>query len=1021
MKKKRILVTGIMLTMVISGIGYMPERVYAEEIPGNCTVIDFENLGLEEQTLTEKYAECNFGNMGWNTGEISGDVKLWADSLTKDEQVNKIAIPYGKIFRGFSASCAEGATIKVVAGSESNSFNVGAEETLFTTDFTTDEMAVYIVIKSNGAVSDVKFDDLVLEDVDISKMNIAKGKAATTSGENEQPASNGNDGNYNTMWINNGGGANKWWQVDLERAYRLSEYELTFEKDESNPWKYKIEASNDGSHFDLLVDKTENQEGERTQTGVINSDIAYRYVRVMITGLPKETYWCGFSEFKLFTTDITSNVAWGKETTQSAGSNSSSLGVDGDGNTFAGNTDSFPYWWTVDLGNSYDVKGIEIEWEDLYDESSNIAEDWKYKVEYSNDNGATWNELLNYTKKTPYVDPSTSKIQHKECDIQCDSLKVTITDKPSKKPLAWAILPEFRVFAPEKNFPEEEGQKINIDIAYGQPVNCSSFEGGCDAANVSDYKADTSWKPLSEDEKPYLQFNLDREYDIRSQQVEFVSEPVAYKFLTSMDGVTWTENSSVSETAGSKLAIDEVRAKYVRFEFEDAEQEVKVKEVHFDGLDAGISSGKRILVLAPHEDDEMLMAGGIMKRGIEVGDEVKVALATNGDYNGKESGEGRIIEAINALGKIGLDKENILFMGYADTGGLGGAQTYQDSFLYKLYTADDQEVLSSRWGNQYTYGNESIKQDYHYEKTGEHAVYTRENFLKDLESIISEYEPTDIYVPSRYDMHFDHAYFDLFAIEAIQNVQKAKTDYNPTLHESIIHSCAGDSNWPTVNSDDKGLLALDMPKGLEELTMFKWDERENVNVPYSMRQMPFAYNLKDQALRLYTSQYYDYIGSFAKVNEIFWTRDFSSFAKDATVTASSQLVNSDKKIDQSAVKVIDGVRDGLAAGLPYEHPRYPHAEWVTETEREGAWINLEFEEEKDISKIVLYDRPNAEDQILSGKLIFDDGTEELVGELPNDGSPLEIQTNKKSKNIKFVITSVSDTTKQTGLAEIEVY
>ena len=70
---------------------------------------------------------------------------------------------------------------------------------------------------------------------------------------------------------------------------------------------------------------------------------------------------------------------------------------------------------------------------------------------------------------------------------------------------------------------------------------------------------------------------------------------------------------------------------------------------------------------------------------------------------------------------------------------------------------------------------------------------------------------------------------------------------------------------------------------------------------------------------------------------------------------------------------------------------------------------------------MLYDRPNAEDQILSGKLIFDDGTEELVGELPNDGSPLEIQTNKKSKNIKFVITSVSDTTKQTGLAEIEVY
>ena len=56
--------------------------------------------------------------------------------------------------------------------------------------------------------------------------------------------------------------------------------------------------------------------------------------------------------------------------------------------------------------------------------------------------------------------------------------------------------------------------------------------------------------------------------------------------------------------------------------------------------------------------------------------------------------------------------------------------------------------------------------------TGDHALYTRENFLSDLQMAISTYMPTDIYVPSRYDTHFDHAYLDLFAIEAIRIYRK---------------------------------------------------------------------------------------------------------------------------------------------------------------------------------------------------------------------------------------------------------
>lgn len=1017
-KLKLIVAVAAVLT---SGLMLRTSDVHAEK-ETNQTIIDFENTENNEGVLSGKYEGCNFGNMGWNVDTINGNTKLWADALTLKGQVNKIAIPYGKVFRGFKASCTDNAIVKIVSGAESNSFEIGSSEQTYTTDFINNEMAVYLIIDCQNGASDVKFDDIILEDVDISKQNVALKKPVATSGECESPAEYGNDGNTNTMWIHNGDGANQWWQVDLEGTYTLCNYEIEFEKEEDNPWKYKIEASVDGDTYDVIVDKTRNTDTSQKQMDSIESQEKYRYVRVTITGLPQETYWCGFREFKIFTEDIYSNVALGKITNQSEGINGSEMAVDGDINTFAGNTATYPYWWTVDLGESYDVKKIELVWEDLYEGETNIVEDWKYKIEYSNDHGSTWEKLVDYTEENPYTNPEESVIQGKEVDVQSNLFKVTITGCPTQRPYAWAILPEFRVFAVDNKIPEEEGQNLNIDIAYGQPVKASSTSDVCDADNVTDYNQDTIWSPTVDDNEQYLQINLDREYIIKSSKVEFESNPSAYKFLISSDGKEWTELAHVSANeAENRIQVKETVAKYVRFKFQDLAEGLSVQEVHFDGIDAGIKSGKRILVLAPHEDDEMLMAGGIINRAVEVGDEVKILLATNGDYNGEASGKGRIVESINALNALGVSKNDIMFLGYADTGGLGGAQTYEDSFLYKLYTANEKDVLVSRWGNQYTYGNSEIKNDYHYEMTGDHALYTRENFLSDLQMAISTYMPTDIYVPSRYDMHFDHAYLDLFAIEAIQNIQKENVTYNPTLHESIIHSCAGDSNWPIVNSDEKGIQALNMPTGLEDLTMFRWDERENVNVPYAMRQTPFAYNLKDQALRLYTSQYYDYIGSFAKVNEIFWTRDFSSFAKEAEITASSDKKNSDKKIDQSAIKAVDGIRDGFAVGLPYNHQRYPHAEWVTNGEKEGAWIDLKFRETKDISKVVLYDKPNMEDQILGGTLVFDDGSEIKVGELSNNGRPVEIEVNKASKSIKFVVTKVSESTTNTGLAEIEVY
>lgn len=78
-------------------------------------------------------------------------------------------------------------------------------------------------------------------------------------------------------------------------------------------------------------------------------------------------------------------------------------------------------------------------------------------------------------------------------------------------------------------------------------------------------------------------------------------------------------------------------------------------------------AGKRVLVLAPHQDDELNIAGSSIQNFVNAGAEVFVAFSTNGDgyfsiFN--FTAEGRLSEAVNSLRVLGVDKEHIIVMGY---------------------------------------------------------------------------------------------------------------------------------------------------------------------------------------------------------------------------------------------------------------------------------------------------------------------------------------------------------------------
>ena len=132
-------------------------------------------------------------------------------------------------------------------------------------------------------------------------------------------------------------------------------------------------------------------------------------------------------------------------------------------------------------------------------------------------------------------------------------------------------------------------------------------------------------------------------------------------------------------------------------------------------------------------------------------------------------------------------------------------------------------------------------------------------------------------------------------------------------------------------------------------------------------------------------------------------------ARTAKVTASSVAWSN------AQMGAVDGIVDG-----------YPHAytrEWISNNEKTGAWIKLDWDTDQTVNRVWLFDRPNLDDHVTSGELTFSDGTSAPVGELANDastGADIRFEQ-KKVQWMKFTITGVGPKTYSIGLSEIAVF
>jgi LmbE family N-acetylglucosaminyl deacetylase len=266
-----------------------------------------------------------------------------------------------------------------------------------------------------------------------------------------------------------------------------------------------------------------------------------------------------------------------------------------------------------------------------------------------------------------------------------------------------------------------------------------------------------------------------------------------------------------------------------------------------------------ILIVAPHPDDDLLIAAGVTRAAIQRGESVTVLYVTNGDlYGGTAAGQTRQGEAVAGQGLLGTNENSLVFLGYPD------------GYLTDLYVSypNSGSFLTTSNGLSATYGYRGLGSvDYHTYRFGSPARYNGYNLVRDLQDIIATRRPDHILTTAEFDRHPDHAATYRAVRDAVVAVTAAAPTYVPTIDIGLVHDAA-DWAWPNPLSP---LADFVEPQNAQSAG-FLWSARASLNVPSEMQATDLAANLKYRAIETHSTQggAGSFLGQFVHKDEFFW-------------------------------------------------------------------------------------------------------------------------------------------------------
>ena len=176
---------------------------------------------------------------------------------------------------------------------------------------------------------------------------------------------------------------------------------------------------------------------------------------------------------------------------------------------------------------------------------------------------------------------------------------------------------------------------------------------------------------------------------------------------------------------------------------------------------------KKLLLIVPHQDDEINIFGTINSRAVKEQIETSVIFVTNGDYYSEKTKK-RMMEAADSCKLQGIS--HVYYLGY----GVGSG----DNCCKHIYdTREKDEIVISKAGKDKTYGvGNSV--DFAMLFRGKHSPYKFSSLKNDLKSCIKKVNP-DIIICNDYDSHPDHRMVSIISDEIIGELVKENSSFKP--------------------------------------------------------------------------------------------------------------------------------------------------------------------------------------------------------------------------------------------------
>lgn len=265
-----------------------------------------------------------------------------------------------------------------------------------------------------------------------------------------------------------------------------------------------------------------------------------------------------------------------------------------------------------------------------------------------------------------------------------------------------------------------------------------------------------------------------------------------------------------------------------------------------------LTPSDRVLVLAPHPDDEVLGCGGIIQQCVFLNIPVQVVYFTYGDNNEwsfliyrkhavlapsavKQMGQVRHDEAVAAAAAMGLGSNQLTFLGYPDFGTL---------HIWLNHWGDAPPAVGMMThATSVPYANAL--------RPG--APYRGQEIVRDLTTVFRSFKPTKIFVSHPADFNVDHRALYCFTQLTLWNLE---IEMRPEMIPYLVHF----PRWPEPRGDQPWLP-------LKPPDFFKDD--------IVWREFRLSQDLiagKERALRAHRSQFKyatRYLESFMRTNELF--------------------------------------------------------------------------------------------------------------------------------------------------------